>query len=82
MPMGGVTSSGRPERRPAGRPARRPSRGINLANIDPFCWLAVGPLLLLGVLGVSSGFVPLTVVAVLLAIVVLAGDAWFNRSDT
>jgi hypothetical protein len=67
---------GRPVR-PA-RPAER-SRSLSLANVDPYCLVAVVPMVLVAVVGVWSGFLLLTLIFGLLAVLVLLGDAWINR---
>jgi hypothetical protein len=52
-----------------------------LGRIDPFCWLAVGSMLLLAVVftvgGVPTVGIPIGVVA----LIVLGFDSWVNRDD-
>lgn len=70
-----------------GRPENRPDHESSswrrhFGRIDPFCWAAVGPLLLIAVVSVWGQFPPLAIGVVAIALLLLAGDSWINRPRT
>lgn len=68
------------ERTIAGQYGSSPGRKQQyFGRVDPFCLFAVLPMLVIAALLIWGGIAILGVVLILLAILVVVGDAWANR---
>ncbi|CAM02543.1 hypothetical protein A8924_3661 [Saccharopolyspora erythraea NRRL 2338] len=59
--------------------ARDAARSATFGRIDPFCWVLVAPMLLVGGVAILLGVLQIGIGLVGIAALVLVFDSWVNR---